>query len=294
MTAFDTVEGNVTVGIEDLIQSMERVQAVHVSAVFVDHAVELTRLTRELRAPLSLSRIRMFSWLEDLDRPGHGEGTRLRDAPEQAGGLLKCKSLLVVVSDFHDPAIDNDGIIIKSIEIDDKIVPVTEQVYTVSYQPIAGDARATEFAFPSPGGEVVVERARYADADIVKAEAVETIDVLVSWRDGPLPAILGVLFFLLVGTGLLMFARRRTIDQVEPLPYRLDPGAGPFATIILLRRMAEDPELQFGTEDRAELQQTLAALERRFFGRNQASDEVGDLASLGSSWIDRAQRVRAS
>ncbi len=59
--------------------------------------------SRQLRAPLSLARIRMHAWLEDLQRPGHGELTQLRAALEQAGGILKSKSLLVVISDFHDP-----------------------------------------------------------------------------------------------------------------------------------------------------------------------------------------------
>ncbi len=46
-TAFDTVEGASSVGIADLIETMEQVQNVHVSDVFIDHSVELTRLTRD-------------------------------------------------------------------------------------------------------------------------------------------------------------------------------------------------------------------------------------------------------
>ena len=59
--------------------------------------------SRALRTPVSLLRIRLQQWLEDLQRPGHGELTRLSQSLEQAGSLLKSKSLLVVISDFHDP-----------------------------------------------------------------------------------------------------------------------------------------------------------------------------------------------
>ena len=46
-SAFDMIEENAGASIADLVNSMEAVQAVHVSEVFVKHCVELVRRTRE-------------------------------------------------------------------------------------------------------------------------------------------------------------------------------------------------------------------------------------------------------
>ena len=46
-TAFDLIEGDASVGKDELVHAMEVVQGVHVSPVFVQHAMELVRRTRE-------------------------------------------------------------------------------------------------------------------------------------------------------------------------------------------------------------------------------------------------------
>ncbi len=68
---------------------------------------------------------------------------------------------------------------------------------------------------------------------------------------------------------------------------------GVFATISLLKKLLSDRTLHFDDAAKAELERTVADLERRFFGRVERNGDPVDLSGLGSRWIDRARGVRA-
>lgn len=61
--------------------------------------------TRSLHYPPSLSRQRVFQWLQDLYRHGHDEKTNLADRLDQVNSWQKARSLIIVISDLHDPEV---------------------------------------------------------------------------------------------------------------------------------------------------------------------------------------------
>jgi len=58
---------------------------------------------RSLHFRPSLSRARVFQWLHVLGEPGFDEATNLADRLARLCGILRTGSLLVVISDLHDP-----------------------------------------------------------------------------------------------------------------------------------------------------------------------------------------------
>lgn len=58
---------------------------------------------RRLNFRPSLSRNRVFQWLHELSRSGHDEPTRLAARIDQLLGMARSTSLVVIVSDLHDP-----------------------------------------------------------------------------------------------------------------------------------------------------------------------------------------------
>lgn len=61
--------------------------------------------SRKLHYPPSLSRQRVFQWLQELYRHGHDEGTNLAERLDQVNAWQKARSLIIVISDLHDPAV---------------------------------------------------------------------------------------------------------------------------------------------------------------------------------------------
>lgn len=59
--------------------------------------------SRRLHFRPSLSVPNVFRWLHELRRPGEPEGTRLGARIDELCGLLRTSSLIVVISDLHDP-----------------------------------------------------------------------------------------------------------------------------------------------------------------------------------------------
>jgi uncharacterized protein (DUF58 family) len=59
--------------------------------------------SRRLHSRPSLSIANMFQWLHELRRPRLEEPTKLGERLDQLQGLLKSGSLVVVISDLHDP-----------------------------------------------------------------------------------------------------------------------------------------------------------------------------------------------
>jgi uncharacterized protein (DUF58 family) len=59
--------------------------------------------SRKLVFRPSLSRNRVFQWLHELQHTGHGEPTRLAARIDQLLGMARSTSLVVIVSDLHDP-----------------------------------------------------------------------------------------------------------------------------------------------------------------------------------------------
>ncbi len=58
---------------------------------------------RRLNFRPSLSRNRVFQWLHELSRDGRNEPTRLAARIDQLLGMARSTSLVVIVSDLHDP-----------------------------------------------------------------------------------------------------------------------------------------------------------------------------------------------
>jgi uncharacterized protein (DUF58 family) len=58
---------------------------------------------RTLNFRPSLSRSRVFQWLHELSRCGQSEPTRLGARTDQLLGMVRSTSLVVVLSDLHDP-----------------------------------------------------------------------------------------------------------------------------------------------------------------------------------------------
>jgi uncharacterized protein (DUF58 family) len=58
---------------------------------------------RQLNFRPSLARNRVFQWLHELSHSGHDEPTRLAVRADQLLGMAKSTSLVVIVSDLHDP-----------------------------------------------------------------------------------------------------------------------------------------------------------------------------------------------
>jgi uncharacterized protein (DUF58 family) len=59
--------------------------------------------TRRLRYEPSLERTRVFQWLQQLRRYSLDECTLLGTRLRELSGTLACNSLVIVLSDFHDP-----------------------------------------------------------------------------------------------------------------------------------------------------------------------------------------------
>ncbi len=60
---------------------------------------------RKLHVPPSLSRASLFQWLHLLRRRHFDERMSLEAPLDEAGSLLRCRGLIAVVSDLHDPGI---------------------------------------------------------------------------------------------------------------------------------------------------------------------------------------------
>jgi len=58
---------------------------------------------RSARFPPSLSRARIFHWMHELRRPEPGARTQLGPRLDEAGQVLKSRTLVIALSDFHDP-----------------------------------------------------------------------------------------------------------------------------------------------------------------------------------------------
>jgi uncharacterized protein (DUF58 family) len=58
---------------------------------------------RELRYSPSLSRGKIMQWLHKFRRYSHNENTQLQNRLRELGPLLLSKSLIIVLSDFHQP-----------------------------------------------------------------------------------------------------------------------------------------------------------------------------------------------
>ncbi len=59
--------------------------------------------SRQLRFRPSMSRTNMFHWLHELRRHGFGESTQIARRLDELQGHLKSCSLVIVISDLHDP-----------------------------------------------------------------------------------------------------------------------------------------------------------------------------------------------
>ena len=128
---------------------------------------------------------------------------------------------------------------------------------------------------------------RYQDADLASASQVISLEQRYgnprnNWLWGMAIAALTVIVAV---TALLILRKKTENDGSPQAAYRIPDEITPFSIVTLLRRIHTDADLP--DNDRHELGQSIAELERHFFNRGTETKEP-DLRAIAESWIRKA------
>ncbi|MCC6406868.1 MAG: hypothetical protein IT453_06865 [Planctomycetes bacterium] len=179
---------------------------------------------------------------------------------------------------------DDGGLSIAKFDEDGERVQ-SERLWTLTLQAKPELERLpTTFAFATAKApETAMERFRYVDADLAKAEPTVQLEQVYgetskSWLGWTLGGV------VLVIVGLVLWSRRERTVVLQPQRYRVPDPVTPFTVLGLLREIESHDGLD--ASSKRELATTIATLEEGYF-----ADKPGDrpdLRSIAETWAGRA------
>jgi hypothetical protein len=193
---------------------------------------------------------------------------------------------------FERVALEDHGLNIIELDTSEPdVVAVTERGWAIELAPPAG-ARLASLTFPTSRVEgAAVSLKRYADADIVEAEATAAIAPLA----GPTPwwwlAITGAAAIGGVVTLVAWVRRRRLVDTAVSVPvFTMPREVTPVSALSLLRRIQVANGEVLGDQAQARLAETIDELERHYFAPIGAVEPKmsPDLERVLREWIAEA------
>lgn len=221
-----------------------------------------------------------------LDERKSDEGVLVLEIKASATGLVPAfdEVLELEPSEFDITEIDDQGVAVTQFA-DDQVDIVSERTWMVSMRAKEGlpqHPEAFEFAATvDPEAESILQR--YADADLVAAEPVISLDerygeprLLWPWFAGGGALLLGLLWFAFSRAG----RRPVTPDATRQLPASITP----FSVLGLLRDIQQ--ENGFDPQVRAELADAIARIEQHYFGPAEGGEP--DLQRIAEDWLGRA------
>ncbi|MCB1096958.1 MAG: hypothetical protein KDN22_15390 [Verrucomicrobiae bacterium] len=229
---------------------------------------------------------------QTLDERQAKDGKLVLEVKASAHGLLpEFNDLLEFAPEQFDiTAIDDQGLSVVELDAErDDGAAICERNWMVELKAKAGlEKQPTTFQFATAKAETeefVFQR--YQDADLASATQVISLEQRYGepqsdWIWGA--SVAGfILIMSIAGFFVLRGTPGRDID--DPTGYRIPDEITPFSIVTLLRRIHSDAKLS--DNDRSELGQSIAELERHFF--NRGSDAASpDLKAIAENWIRKA------
>lgn len=179
------------------------------------------------------------------------------------------------------------------VELDaesDPVMPLTERSWSLTLEPGA-DARGMDsFHFPALAlDHEKLDYRRYADLDVVDAEAQTPLDSALLGGGGP-PAWLVVLALAVLGGGaVLIYLRREPAAAAAPPRVPRPRRATPLATLAYLQRVEEDSGAYWNESTLAAHRLESAELERRCFSAAAETPPLTELQQVIDRWAERVQ-----
>ncbi len=229
-----------------------------------------------------------------LDDRGLDEGKVRLEITASANGLIPDLEQLLDVVDrpvegFRVAGVQELGEEVDSLDASgDSVKAVCRRRWAVDLRP-AAERPVTRFAFPRAKDlDFALEYQRFDDVDIVEVGAVVPIRTFALAGRGWLWLIGGLgTLILLLSTSIIAwrYRRHRRAATAEGAGYRRPDPLTPFSLLGLLKRMHADESLNLSENDRRALADTIADLERRFFGRDAAEPAAPDLTAILDRWL---------
>lgn len=166
--------------------------------------------------------------------------------------------------------------------------PVSERSWTIEY---TADPKFApdEFTFPAPKiGAKSVAFKRYADADIVDAQA--TVPVAIT-TPGPArwPLLVAGGGVLLTAAAMILLLRRTGRKPDRAPLFHVPDEVTPVGAIALLRRIGESRATALGDDERLRIADAAREIERRYFAPGAtAAEQDASLRTEVKKWADLA------
>lgn len=274
--------------------SVDRIPPVHMDLDFTDGRglVIMPKTTSaqliDCRAKSTLPAIEELEITQTLDDRDAARGMLKLEVTAKGKGLIpKLDQVLSAMpAGFTVTTLVDNGAQVQELDTSTpRTRPVSERTWSVELAPVAGSA-PTEFAFPQP--QLAVKTAslkRYADADIVDAQAVVPISIS-SPTPSRLPWIIGGV--ALVGAGIVAVAMRRRKPQTAYTPSFVMPEQlTPVGAVALLRRIGATG---LPDAERRDIAAAVTGIERRYFAPGASAEGVEPaLRTEVKKWVDLAE-----
>ncbi|MSR39815.1 MAG: hypothetical protein EXS02_13380 [Planctomycetes bacterium] len=224
-----------------------------------------------------------------LDERQSKDGKLKLEIKAQGHGLMPALDQLAELTpaDFTITSVEDSGPMVTRFDPDQANAIQSERTFSLSLEAkesLSQLPRSFTFGTPKIAGTKVTHQ-RYADADLVAAEATLLLD-------GNYGKPTRVRMWLALGVGLfavllgaIFIARRKPVTSVAKgfcMPDKLTP----FTVIGLLREVARLPSVDLATQ--AELQTAIEQVEAGYF--SQHASTTADLNALATTWVARANR----
>lgn len=225
---------------------------------------------------------------QTLDERHAKDGRLLVEVKATALGLVPDFEELVkfAPTGFKVDSREDQGVsVVKFDEEADGIV--SERLWTLTLLP-ADDAKELpeELAFPAPQAEVASnEHYRYVDADLASVGPVVELERRYGEPRRPWAMWIAALVGVVGGAGFLALRGRRKPEEAVQPRFRIPENATAFNVLGLLREIHGNNGL--APQERSELEQEIATLERRFFAADGEGE--GDLRQVAQRWASRTR-----
>ena len=240
-----------------------------VSMLMDDRAQDETEATGAISLQVNMESLGLLGDLDDV-LDSHVPGYELAEATDQGLDVA---------------ALDSSG---------ESVMPRCTRSWSLKYVPADSAKSVGQFVFPELLSETKeLKYERFMDADLVEVDREVNVDAMVvSGRWLATMIAIGIFALGLIGVLVWLASRQGSVEATAAKRYAVPASLTPFTLVSTMKRIADDPAIQWKDEESSSLQRSIQQTEQDYFGKSARVDNE-NLESVLRPWIDLAnQRTR--
>jgi hypothetical protein len=198
----------------------------------------------------------------------------------------------VAFSTFKIEKVNDQGVAVTKFNTEgSNLGPLSERTWLLDLRVADGAPENLRFSFPkSRQPDLKVTYKRYADADLAEVKSDIALAGVPLKPANPWKTAGAVVGLILIIAAAIVITRRGAKKPVEAAAaYALPSQVTPFTVLNLLRKMNDDHALNLPADRRRDLAQTIASLEKKYFGPGAETNHETELEQIARQWVASAR-----